>query len=112
MEKYINEAGKSVWKGVDENSVFSADMFYEVEMKSNSNRDKQLALHTNLGSITVLDRLTGYIGHIRDIESGYRDVTGKFWLASGGCNVIESDCKTVGDAIAWVKQRANTCVGV
>ena len=111
MERYINDAGKPAWKGVEESSDFSADMFYEVEMKSNKYNDKQLALHTNLGSITVLDRLTGYSGNIRDIESGYRDVSGKFWLASCGCNVIESGSKTVGEAIAWIKEMANTCTG-
>lgn len=43
--------------------------------------DKQWACHTPVGSITVLDRMTGF-GH-RDIESGYRDTSGRLWIASG-----------------------------
>jgi len=63
------------------------------------------------GRITVLDRMTGYGFGVRDIESGYKDADKKFWLASGGCDVRNHDL-TVEDAIAWIKQHANTCAGV
>ena len=112
MEKYINQWGKECWKGVELDSPFLPIMFHHVGDHSDYSYDAdyQWALHTNLGSITVLDRRTGY-GH-RDVESGYRDPDNKFWLASGNCNVLESGCTTVGEAIEWVKTNANTCIGV
>jgi hypothetical protein len=45
-------------------------------------------------------------------ETGYRDPEGKFWLASGSLDVRNFGVFTVGEAIEWVKDRANTCVGV
>lgn len=113
MEKYINNIGREVWKGVDLDTPFSESLFHEVEpskydLEDEYNRNYQLAFHSNLGSITVLDRRTGY-GH-RDTETGYRDKEDKFWLASGNINVITSGAKTVGEAIDWIKARANTCV--
>ena len=71
--------------------------------------DRQWALHTNLGSLTVLDRMTGF--GWRDTETGYRDPDGKFWLASGMRDVRRSKAVTTQDAIDWVKRYANTCVG-
>jgi len=103
MEKYINEYNKEVWRGVEDSSIFDTNMFFEVP---DSLEDVQYALHTNLGSLTVLDRMTGF--GFRDIETGFRDPDGKFWLASCNCDVRESGSKTIGDAIAWVKQNANT----
>lgn len=61
------------------------------------------------GRITVLDRMTGFDWG-RDIESGYRDKDGKFWLASGRCDVRQNDGFTVEQAIDWIKAHANTCV--
>lgn len=111
MYKEINTQGKEVWGGVELDSPFSEDMFHVVpEPKDNYDRDYQEALHTNLGSITVLDRMTGF-GY-RDVETGYRSPEGKFWLASGMCDVRFSGSKTVGEAIAWVKENANNCVGI
>jgi len=60
------------------------------------------------GRITVLDRMTGF--GVRDIESGYKDKDGKFWLASGNCDVRSNDGFTVAQAIDWIKEQANTCV--
>ncbi len=60
------------------------------------------------GRITVLDRMTGYGD--RDIESGYKDINSKFWLASGNCDVRLNDNFTVGDAVEWIKKNANTCI--
>ena len=87
MIKTVNEHGKAFWVECTPDSEFSADKFYEVDM-SHCEDDQQFALHTNLGSLTVLDRMTGF--GWRDIETGYRDQDGKFWLASGGFDVRRS----------------------
>jgi len=108
MEKYTNELGKECYKGVEMFSPFDKSLFHE--WKHNTYDEYQLILHTNLGSLTVLDRQTGFGPGIRDVETGFRDPDGKFWLASGGINVIASGCKTVGEAIDYVKAHANTCV--
>jgi len=113
MKKYINDHGKQCWSEVELDSEFSPDNFHLVESKpdfyNDCDRDIQFAFHTNLGSITVLNRMTGF-GY-RDIETGFRDTDGNFWLASGNYDVRKSGCKTVGEAIEWVKINANTCVG-
>jgi len=117
MEKYINEHGKECWKNITSESMFNADLFhevppskYEIEGFYHYERDIQNAFHSELGSLTVLDRMTGF--GWRDIETGYRSPEGKFWLASGNYDVRNSKAKTVGEAIEWVKQRANNCVGI
>lgn len=108
MQKMINEHGKEVWVEVTRESRFDADMFHEVDM-SGMPEDRQWALHTNLGSLTVLDRMTGF--GWPDTETGYRDPTGRFWLASGRLNVRDSGSKTIGEAIEWIKSNANNCIG-
>jgi len=110
MEKYTNDYGKECYRGVELLSQFRSDLFHEVECAMTE--DRQWALHTNLGSITVLDRETGFDFGRRDTETGYRDPDGKFWLASGMLDVRESDAKTIGEAIEWVKRNANNCVGI
>jgi hypothetical protein len=105
MVKYTNDYGKECWKEATMDSEFSAGMFYEVPDMLDD--DQQWALHTDIGSLTVLDRMTGF-GY-RDIETGYRDMDGKFWLASGGYDVRRSGAETLGAAIEWVKRNANTC---
>jgi hypothetical protein len=107
IEKYINEYGKECHRGVTEETPFSAEYFHMPEYQFEG--DESFAFHSELGSLTVIDRMTGF--GWRDIESGYRDKDGNFWLASGGYDVRISGCKTVGDAAEWVKHRANTCVG-
>lgn len=108
MKKTINEHGKEVWVDTEFSDKFDASMFHEVDM-SNREEDRQWALHTDIGSLTVLDRVTGF-GH-RDTETGYRAKDGRFWLASGYYDVRESGASTIGEAIQWVKDRANNCVG-
>ena len=107
MEKYINKYGKECYRGADKDSLFSAELFHKSEHQFET--DVALALHTNLGSLTVVDRMTGYGRGIRDTESGFRNVEGDFWLAAGMQDVRESDAKTLGEAIDWVKSHANTC---
>jgi hypothetical protein len=63
------------------------------------------------GKITVLDRMTGYGNGIRDIETGYRNPQGLFWLASGGCDARSLNGTTYEDVIVWVQKNANTCIG-
>lgn len=60
--------------------------------------------------ITVLDRLTGWGGGIRDIETGYKNPEGKFWLASGNFDIREFKELTINDAIKKIKEFANTCI--
>ena len=58
--------------------------FQRIEQRQtllNGEADILFAAKTDLGRITVLDRMTGY-GH-RDTETGFKDADGKFWLASG-----------------------------
>lgn len=108
MKRYISESGKEHWKDVRPESKFDENLFHDVDMGINVD-DVQCAFHTNIGSLTVLDRLTGF--GWRDTETGFCDPDGNFWLASGGYDVRSSDCDTVGDAIQWVKDRANNCKG-
>lgn len=63
------------------------------------------------GQITILDRETGYGGGIRDVETGYKDKDGNFWLASCRFDIREFPYLTVSQAILRIKQNANTCVG-
>ena len=72
--------------------------------------DILLAAKTDIGRISVLDRMTGY-GY-RDIETGFTDADGKFWLASGQFDIREYPELPIEDAIALIKQRANECRGV
>ena len=108
MEKRINEFGKVVFDGVTLDSPFSVELFNEVADQPEVNQ--QWYFHSNLGSITVLDRMTGY-GY-RDVETGFRDTDGKFILASGQFDVRDHGCDTVGDAIHLIKERADNCRGV
>ena len=109
MNKIINEHGKPIFQGVSPDTPLSELEWWEVPDMMES--DRQWALHTNLGSLTVLDRMTGYGNGIRDIETGYRDPDGKFWLASCGCDVRRSGAETIREAIDWVKKLSNTCRG-
>lgn len=65
------------------------------------------------GKITVLDRMTGYGYGIRDIETGYCDAAGNFWLASCGFDIRDEagPDTDVEDVIATIKKFANTCKG-
>jgi hypothetical protein len=103
--KYINKYGKECYKNVTKDILMSDLEFHEVEMLD----DFQFALHTNLGTLTVLDRMTGF-GY-RDVESGFLDEDKFFWLACGNCDVRESGAMTIQEAIDFVKKNANACKG-
>lgn len=105
MKKYINDSGKEAYKGITLESPFDSNLFHLVEYSFEW--DEQHALHTNLGSITVLNRMTG-CGY-RDVETGFRNEQGEFWLAS--CFDVRSlKPKTIGEAIEAIKKNANTCI--
>jgi len=107
MEKYTNDYGKECYRGATPDTVImDSDFHYVVQ----TNDETQVALHTDIGSLTVVDRMTGF--GWRDVETGYRDPKGKFWLASGGYDVRLGGAKTIQEAIDYVKKNANTCVGV
>ncbi len=106
MEKYINEHNKECYKNVELKSEFHKELFHQVEMQDTE--AMQFALHTNLGSITVLDRMTGF--GWRDIETGFRDKDGLFWLASGNIDVRYAGVETIGEAIEFIKKNANTVI--
>ena len=106
MKKYINDSGKECFKSVFHDPVFDADLFHLVTERFES--DVRYALHTNLGSFIVLDRMTGF--GFRDTETGFRDNDGEYWLASGGYDVRKSGSVSINDAINWVKSKANSCV--
>lgn len=105
----VSETGMPSYSGATSETAFDPGLFHPVTMLYNESGDTQFALHTDIGSFTVLDRMTGF--GFRDVESGFRDTDGRFWLASGGYDVRTSNAKTIGEAIEWVKSHANTCVG-
>lgn len=70
-----------------------------------------LANH-HLGYFSVLDRLTGWGYNVRDTETGYHDLEGTFWLASGMFDIRDYPDMTIEEAVAHVKRNANTCAGV
>jgi len=63
----------------------------------------------NVGRITVLDRLTGYIGNVRDVETGFRNMKEEFWLASGLFDIRNHPKLTIEEAVELIKENANTC---
>jgi hypothetical protein len=106
MEKYTNDYGKECYRGVTPDTVINETDFHFV---AGTGDETQMALHTDMGSLTVLDRMTGY--GWRDIETGFRSPDGKFWLASGNFDVRNSGSSTMQEAIDRVKKNANTCIG-
>jgi hypothetical protein len=106
MKLSINENNKPFYSDAVLSDEFSPNLFHDVQ--SSNDENLQVALHTNIGSFTVLDRMTGF--GWRDIETGYRAINGDFWLASGGFDVRDSSALTLREAIEWVKSKANTCI--
>ena len=107
IEKYINEFNKECYKGIELTTPFNKDYFHYA---NDLEGDKLFAFYSNIGNITILDRMTGF--GFRDIETGYRDENNNFWLASGAFDIRIQGCKTFGEAIELIKQCANTCVPV
>ena len=108
MKKHTNNYGVEHWTGVTSDTIINRDFFQLVESMASR---KKWAMHTNMGILTIVCRITG--SGMNDIETGYREPeTGKFWLASGGFDVRETRNQTMQACIDWVKDNANTCVGV
>ena len=82
--------------------------FKEIPQQGTTNH--QWAYHGDEGSITVLDRLTGF-GY-RDTETGYRSKDGEFWLASGSFDIRDFPSLEIEDAIQFIKDNANLCKGL
>lgn len=80
--------------------------FKEIPMASD---DTQYAHHGDFGFITVLERMTGY--GFKDVETGFRDPEGKFWLAAGDFSILRFSELTVEEAINKIKDNANICKG-
>lgn len=110
MIGYKSKRGDTQYKGVLLTDTFSNNMLHP--FRYNPPDQTGVAFHSNLGSITVLDRLTGYGGGVRDVESGYRSEEGLFWLASGGVDIRSMEGCTIGEVIQYIKDNANTCIGV
>lgn len=107
IEKTLNKYGRMIYSGVTNETPLTELSFSEVLWGLPGY--KQIALLTNLGRLTVVDRETGYGGGVRDTETGFHDMEGGFWLASGMLDVRSSEAVTFGEAVTWVKARANTC---
>jgi hypothetical protein len=88
------------YENVSPSDPFDSFQFYEVADQSFDNQ--QLALQPNIGSLTVLNRITGF--GFRDTETGFRDKNQNFWLATSCKDVRLSGSKTIGEAIEWVKK--------
>lgn len=116
MQLTTNQAGKPFWIGVNNDSVISIENFHEVNMHHHfleeigKEPDSQWAFHCNLGSITVIDRMTGF-SFGRDTETGFRDADGKFWLASGMFDIRNHLPMQFGEAVELIKSNANNCKG-
>lgn len=80
--------------------------FENVSMPEN---DKQVAHYGDFGTITVINRMTGF--GFRDTETGFRDTDGRFWLAAGGLDIRDFGGLDIGDAINKIKNEANICMG-
>jgi hypothetical protein len=78
----------------------------------NEEQNKIYFSTTEFGVISVLDRLTGWGGGVRDIETGFTDLDKKFWLASGRFDIRCHENESIEDAIELIKQNANTCICV
>ena len=100
--KIKNDFGNMVWEGVKLDTPFDVEMFEPAKCIMPYN--DQWVLHTNLGSLTVLYRLTG--GGWWDTETGFRGLNGDFYCAAGHKDVRESGAETIGEAIDWVKTHA------
>lgn len=107
MKPFINEYGESGYDEVNNETEFHPDLFQKDEKQDTNN--EYYDLHTNLGSLTVVDRLIDPDLNIRDTTSGFWCPKGNFWLASGMMDVRLSGAKTIVDAINWIKKNANTC---
>ena len=69
-----------------------------------ANEGSQYAHHAEWGSLTVLDRMTGF--GWRDVETGFRDKQGGFWCVSGNFSIRSHPDLTISEAITMIKNLA------
>lgn len=72
--------------------------------------DSQQAHHASWGSITVVDRMTGF--GWRDVETGFCDPDGLFWLATGDFDITDFPDLSISEAIELIQRNANTCIAM
>jgi hypothetical protein len=82
------------------------DLTWREEKRGNGEETLYTA-HTDLGRITVLDRITGWGGGLRDIETGYTDKDDRFWLATGMFDIRRFPDLTLDEAVELIKKEAN-----
>ena len=80
------------------------------EETTQGDSDTIYVAYTDLGRITVLDRMTGWGYNTRDTETGFKDNSGKFWLCSGMFDIRDFPDLTIAEAVDKIKENANTCV--
>jgi hypothetical protein len=108
MAKAYEENGIIKYRGVNYETPMDE---FEFSAKPAGNGDTCHYLITDAGTFTVLERQeTGHYPYTGDVETGYRDNDGFFWLASGGVDV-RTGCRTFGDAVKMVEQLANVVAG-
>ena len=49
---------------------------------------------------------------INSIASGFKDLVGKFWLASGNFDIRRNSEMEIPEAIELIKKSANLCIGL
>jgi hypothetical protein len=91
--------------------MFVKDLEWKAQVRCDG-EDTLFSAFSEIGRFTVLDRLTGFHGYIRDIETGYKDNEGLFWLASGDFDIRKFPELSLQEAIALIKKESNTCIGV
>ena len=89
---------------------FIKDIVWTNEKMCGEEDDMNIVQIPNVGRFTVLDRMTGF--GCRDVETGFKDTDGKFWLASGNKDVRKYPDMSIEDAVSWVKHHSNICVGI
>lgn len=94
----------------ERNEVESIDIFDFEEWNNDPDSNLFGMRLGDVEKITVLDRLTGWGNGIRDVETGYTDKDGRFWLASWNFDIRKKGVKTIGEAIELIKKSANTCI--
>jgi len=87
--------------------IISAEHFEDRQILSDTNNRCWWVQLTNGSQLTVLDRMTGYGDGVRDIETGYRNKTGAFWLASGGFDIRRYEHCSYAEAIKILKRKAH-----
>ena len=105
--KIISEQGRAYWEGVTDSTCITDTHFEPVESPCPED-NQQVAFHSDLGSLTVLRRMTGFGWW--DTETGFRDTHGNFWLASGNMDVRSIAPVSFATMVDWVKANADTCV--